>query len=133
MRPATLCCVPPESVEPENLLGYDAGRFEGSGMSPRGFGSAYQGAVEATLAVVISVLIGVWADTKLDSSPAFFLVGLGVGFGAFILRLMRLLRQSAGPDGNTSGSSESSKADRADKAKTQRDTPSDDDQRDTDL
>jgi F0F1-type ATP synthase assembly protein I len=126
MRPATLCCVPPESVEPENLLGYDAGRFQASGLSPRGFGSAYQGAVEATLAVVISVLIGVWADTKLDSSPAFFLVGLGVGFGAFIVRLMRLLRQSSEPDSKESESST------ADKAKTQRDTPSDDDRRDTD-
>jgi F0F1-type ATP synthase assembly protein I len=102
--------VPPESVESENLLGYDARRSRVSGVSSRGFGSAYQGALEATLAVVISVLIGVWADTKFDSSPAFFLTGLGVGFGAFILRLMRLLRQAGQSDGEENGSIESRKA-----------------------
>ena len=62
-------------------------------MSTLRVGGAYQGALEATLAVVISVLFGVWADTKFDTSPVFFLLGLGVGFGAFILRLTRLMRE----------------------------------------
>ena len=131
--------MPREFVEPENLLGYDGRRSESSGVSPRGFGSAYQGAVEATLAVVISVLIGVWADTKLDSSPAFFLVGLAVGFGAFILRLTRLLREAGRPDGESgersesgnSGKSESSES-KSTESKTAGDTPPADDRRDTD-
>jgi F0F1-type ATP synthase assembly protein I len=85
--------VPLESVEPANQLGYDARRREGSAVSTLRVGGAYQGALEATLAVVISVLFGVWADTKFDTSPVFFLLGLGVGFGAFILRLTRLMRE----------------------------------------
>ena len=124
--------MPREFVEPENLLGYDGRRSESSGVSPRGFGSAYQGAVEATLAVVISVLIGVWADTKLDSSPAFFLVGLAVGFGAFILRLTRLLREAGRPDGESGERSESGKS-KSTESKTAGDTPPADDRRDTDL
>ena len=72
-------------------------------MNTRRVGGAYQGALEATLAVVISVLAGVWVDTKLDTSPAFLLTGLAVGFGAFILRLTRLLREVADPDDDKTG------------------------------
>ena len=64
-------------------------------------GGAYQGAVEATLALVISVLLGAWGDSKLDSSPTFLFIGLAVGFGAFILRLTRLLREVAAPQDDT--------------------------------
>ncbi len=78
----------------------------GVGVNPRGLGSAYQGALEATLAVVISVLFGVWLDTKFDASPAFFLTGLGVGFGAFILRLTRLLREVGRSDDEEGGGGE---------------------------
>ena len=72
-------------------------------MNTRHLGAGYQGAVEATLALVISVLIGVWADTKLDTSPAFLFTGLAVGFGAFILRLTRLLREVGEPEADKSG------------------------------
>ncbi len=72
-------------------------------MNTRRAGGAYQGALEATLAVVISVLFGVWVDTKLDTSPAFLFTGLAVGFGAFILRLTRLLREAGEPDDDKNG------------------------------
>ncbi len=100
--------MPRESVEPANQLGYDARRKERSAVNAGRLGGAYQGALEATLAVVISVLLGVWADTKLETSPVFLLVGLVVGFGAFILRLMRLLREVAEPNDDKSDSSDSS-------------------------
>ena len=103
MPPATLCCVPPKSVERANQLGYAARRSEAYGVNTRRAGGAYQGALEATLAVVISVLLGVWADTTFDTSPAFFVIGLAVGFGAFILRLTRLLREAGEPDDHKNG------------------------------
>jgi F0F1-type ATP synthase assembly protein I len=64
-------------------------------------GGAYQGAVEATGALVISVLLGAWGDSKLDSSPTFLFIGLAVGFGAFILRLTRLLREVSASEDDT--------------------------------
>ena len=72
-------------------------------MNARRAGGAYQGAMEATLALVISVLAGVWVDTKLETSPAFLLTGLAVGFGAFILRLTRLLREAGEPGDDKNG------------------------------
>ena len=60
-------------------------------MSSRNLGSAYQGAIEAALAVAISVGLGVLADDYFDTSPWFLLLGLGIGFGAFVLRLYRLM------------------------------------------
>ena len=58
-------------------------------------GPAYQGALEAALAVVIAMGIGIWADSYFDTSPVLLFVGLGIGFGAFILRLWRLLQETA--------------------------------------
>jgi F0F1-type ATP synthase assembly protein I len=68
-------------------------------VNTRRLGGAYQGAVEATLAVVISVFGGAWADSKFGTSPTFLFLGLGVGFGAFILRLTRLLREAGEESG----------------------------------
>jgi F0F1-type ATP synthase assembly protein I len=67
------------------------------------WGPAYQGATEATLAVAICVGIGIWIDSKLDSSPAGMLIGLGIGFGSFVLRLWRLLQETTPSNGETSG------------------------------
>ena len=55
-------------------------------------GAAYQGAVEAVLAVLVGAGIGYWLDTKLDTSPWIFLAGLLLGFCAFIMRLLRMRR-----------------------------------------
>jgi F0F1-type ATP synthase assembly protein I len=55
-------------------------------------GAAYQGAFEAVLAILISAGIGYWADAKFGTSPVGLLVGVAVGFAAFVLRLVRLGR-----------------------------------------
>ena len=66
-------------------------------MSSRNPGNAYQGALEASIALALCVGAGVWADDSLDTSPWFLLVGLGIGFAAFTVRLIRL----AGERGET--------------------------------
>jgi len=61
----------------------------------RNLGTAYQGALEAAVAVVISVVIGIWVDDAFETSPVGLFAGLAVGLGAFIVRLLRLLQASA--------------------------------------
>jgi len=63
--------------------------------------AAYQGAIEAVLAVVIATLFGWWVDGRLGTSPAFMLVGIVLGFAAFCVRLFRLrgLMVGASDDG----------------------------------
>ena len=55
--------------------------------------AAYQGAFEAVLAIPIAIGGGYWLDGRFDTTPIFLLVGAAVGFGAFVLRLVRLGRQ----------------------------------------
>ena len=55
--------------------------------------AAYQGAFEAVLAIPIAIGGGYWLDGRFDTSPILLLVGAAVGFGAFVLRLVRLGRQ----------------------------------------
>ncbi|MBW2230394.1 MAG: AtpZ/AtpI family protein [Deltaproteobacteria bacterium] len=55
-------------------------------------GSAYQGAVEATFAIVIAALLGYWADQQFGTSPLWLIVGVVVGFAAFVMRLMRMAK-----------------------------------------
>ena len=57
---------------------------------PRRAGAAYQGALEAVFAILISGGVGYWADARFGSAPLGLLVGLAIGFGAFVLRLFRL-------------------------------------------
>ena len=59
----------------------------------RRVGLAYQGTVEAVFSVLIGAGIGYAADRYFDSTPWLMLVGLVMGFGAFVLRLSRLARQ----------------------------------------
>ncbi len=56
-------------------------------------GQAYQGAVEAVFAILVAVGIGYWADERFTTSPRYVLIGLVIGFGYFVLRLVRLGRQ----------------------------------------
>lgn len=63
----------------------------------RWLGRAYQGALEAVLAVVIMGVAGAVADSHFDTSPVLLLVGLGIGFGSFALRLVRLVRELQEP------------------------------------
>ena len=67
------------------------------GPSATRFGPAYQGGLEAALAVVIAMGFGIWADSYFGTSPIGLFLGLGIGFGAFILRLVRLLGESNPP------------------------------------
>ena len=52
--------------------------------------AAYQGAMEAVFAVVIAVGAGYWADNIFETSPRYLFTGVVIGFGAFVLRLMRM-------------------------------------------
>lgn len=56
-------------------------------------GAAYQGAFEAVFAILIGVLAGHWADGALGTRPWLLLLGFAVGFGSFVLRLVRLGRR----------------------------------------
>lgn len=55
--------------------------------------SAYQGATEAVFSILIAAGLGIWADEYFDTSPRYLLVGLVVGFIAFVTRLVRLGRE----------------------------------------
>lgn len=56
-------------------------------------GLAYQAASEAVFAILIAAGLGYWADSHFETSPWLLLIGLGLGFTAFVLRLLRLGRQ----------------------------------------
>ena len=58
----------------------------------RGFGGAYQGAFEAVFSIVIGAGLGFAVDRRFETEPWGVLIGLGLGFGAFVLRLVRLGR-----------------------------------------
>ena len=61
-----------------------------SGRYKAGMGAKYQGAMEAVLAIPIGAGFGHLADRQWDSEPVGLLIGLGIGFAAFILRLVRM-------------------------------------------
>jgi F0F1-type ATP synthase assembly protein I len=72
----------------------------------RGFGSAYQGALEAVFSIVIGVGVGYAVDRWFGTEPWGIVVGITLGFGAFVLRLVRLGRdfqeKHPGSDGDDS-------------------------------
>ena len=55
--------------------------------------AAYQGALEAVMAIPIAIGGGYWLDGRFDTSPILLLLGAAIGFAAFVLRLVRLGRQ----------------------------------------
>jgi len=52
--------------------------------------AAYQGALEAVLAIVISAGAGAWADQRFGTAPRWLILGTCLGFAAFVLRLFRM-------------------------------------------
>ena len=58
----------------------------------RRFGGAYQGAFEAVFAIVIGAGLGFALDLRFGTEPWGVIVGLVLGFAAFVLRLVRLGR-----------------------------------------
>ena len=63
-------------------------------------GRAYEGAFEAVGAILIATLLGYWFDQHYETTPAGVLVGAGIGFAAFVLRLVRLGKQLHGDLGS---------------------------------
>lgn len=62
----------------------------------RGMASAYQGAIEAVVAMVICALAGWWIDRRLGSEPWGLFVGMAFGFAALLLRLLRIKTPTIG-------------------------------------
>lgn len=58
--------------------------------------SAYQGAIEAVVAMVFCALAGWWIDGRLDSGPIGLFAGMGIGFAAFLVRLLRIKAPTLG-------------------------------------
>lgn len=58
---------------------------------------AYQGAMEAVLSILIGAGFGWWVDRELGTDPWGVVVGLGVGFAAFVRRLLRVRQAGAEP------------------------------------
>ena len=52
--------------------------------------SAYQAVFEAVGSILLACGIGYWVDRRFDTAPVGVLVGAVIGFGAFVLRLLRL-------------------------------------------
>lgn len=86
--------------EPSRGPEKDGPRLPGSRTAQQGMASAYQGAVEAVLAVVISGLAGTWVDRRFGTEPTGFLVGMAIGFAAFGLRMWRMRNLMGGTDGD---------------------------------
>jgi len=61
--------------------------------------AAYQGALEAVVAIAIAAGIGAWADHRWGTSPRWLIVGTVLGFGAFVLRLFRMRKLFDPPAG----------------------------------
>jgi F0F1-type ATP synthase assembly protein I len=87
-----------------------------AGASHSNEGSAYQGAMEAVLAVPISMGLGYWADGHFDTGYRYLIIGAVVGFTAMVVRLARmrsLVGESAEADSRTPSSNENVAADAA--------------------
>lgn len=65
--------------------------------------AAYQGAFEAVTAILIAGFAGKFADDYFGTSPRYLIAGFIIGFGSFVLRLVRLGRsQQAAAEENDS-------------------------------
>ena len=63
---------------------------EGSGRLSRRGARAYQMALEAVFSIPIAIGLGYWADSAWGTAPVFLVVGVVLGFSAFVLRLLRM-------------------------------------------
>ena len=79
-------------------------------------GGAYEGAFEAVGSILIATLLGYWFDEHYGTTPSGVLVGAGIGFGAFVLRLVRLGKQLHPDAPETAGSDVEPAADAVEKA-----------------
>ncbi len=70
---------------------------EGSGILSRRGAKAYQWAMEAAFSLPIAIGLGYWADTVFGTTPWLLLVGVVLGFGAFVRGVLRL-RKLVGPE-----------------------------------
>ena len=63
---------------------------------------AYQGALEAVFSIPIAMGLGYLADRYFGTGPVLLLIGLGMGFGSFVIRISRLraLVEEAPEDGS---------------------------------
>ena len=68
------------------------GEKPGSQEARRG-AKAYQGVFEAVFSILIGAGLGALADSQFGTNPRYLLVGLALGMGAFILRIVRLVRE----------------------------------------
>lgn len=61
---------------------------------------AYQGAIEAVMAVLLGAGAGYWIDRRFGTTPYGVIVGVVIGFAAMVLRLLRMGRDlPTGPSG----------------------------------
>lgn len=71
-------------------------RVPGSRTAQQRMASAYQGTIESVVAVGISGLAGYWVDRRFGTEPTGFLVGMTIGFAAFVLRIWRMRKLMGG-------------------------------------
>ena len=76
-----------DGAGPRRSVRLSPGRKTGS---QRPKGRVYEGAFESVFAILIGAGFGYWADTVFETPPRYLLLGLAIGFGAFVLRLWKL-------------------------------------------
>ena len=65
----------------------------GPGSGTRRPGAAYQAAFEAVFSILIGAGLGYWGDRRFGTEPWLLLLGVVIGFAAFVRRLVRLGRR----------------------------------------
>jgi len=68
------------------------------GLSRRG-ARAYQMALEAVFCIPVAIGLGYWADSAWGTGPILLLVGVVLGFSAFVMRLLRMRKLVEGDAG----------------------------------
>lgn len=85
----------PQQPEPEQTP-------RSGGLSRRG-AKAYQWAMEAVFSIPIAGGLGWWADSAFGTGPWGLVVGLGVGFVAFVRRLLDMRKLVEDPEDGDDG------------------------------